>query len=371
MANIDRGLITGYIKTIRDRLEKLVDELYYLPLDINHEENALNILCSFLQQEGFEIDKNIDNIQNTFIAKFGFGNRKVAFICEFEALENGYTNGHNIQCAMNIGAALGFKRILNEVDAQILIYGFPKEEKVPLKISFEHRRLFNGVNLIVCGHPGEKTYEGVNSTGMSILNFDFLGKEASFNFYPNDGLSTIVPMIKFLDIVQDLKSNINSSILLNYLIYSRDNDILKIPATSSCKIAIKANEYKILEEVKDKIIETAKFVSKMYGCDINFAVEEEYMPIKKNVELIKIISHNLKELGITNIHGPLSTALSLDIGNISQRIPTIHPYIGISQDEIYGTIEFKEATIKKYAKDMMIKASCALALTAFDYTNQH
>ncbi|KRQ86772.1 p-aminobenzoyl-glutamate hydrolase subunit B [Caloramator mitchellensis] len=371
MANIDRSLITGYIENKRDKLENLVDMLYHLPLDSNHETNAFNIICDFLNQENFNIEKNIDNIQNTFIASCGSGNKKVAFICEFEAQENGYTNGHNIQCAMNIGAALGFKRVINEIDAQILIYGFPKEEKLPLKISYEHRRLFNGINLIVCGHPGEKTYEGVNSTAMSIMKFDFIGKEASFNFYPNEGISSIVPMIKFLDIIQDLKSNANSSYLLNYTIINNGNEILKIPKMVSCRIAIKANEYRILESVKDNIIETAKFVSRIYGCDINFTVEEDYMPLKKNVELIKIVSHNLKESGITNIHGPLSTALSLDIGNISQKIPTIHPYIEISQGEVYGTVGFRDSTIKKYAKDMMIKASCALALTALDFITKN
>ncbi|SEG13869.1 Metal-dependent amidase/aminoacylase/carboxypeptidase [Caloramator fervidus] len=366
MANIDRNLVVGYIESLKEELENLSDSLYYLKKDENHEKNAYDILINFLSRHQFKIDK-VQEVPNSFIANLGEGDKKIGFICEFEALKNGYVNGHNLQCAMNIGAALGLKRILDKLNCKILIFGLPKEETLPLKISFANRHLFDDLNLIVCGHPGEKTYEGVTSMAMSMISFEFFGKQADFNLNPHEGLSSLNPIIKFLDILQDLNNKCNSH-LINYTINCDNQNIFIIPEKSQCCVAIKTTEMESLEVIKDKIIESARFVCKLFSCDFNYNILHEYMPIKKNVDLIKITSHNLKECGITNIHGLLSTALSLDIGHISQKVPTVHPYIGICENgEKYGTEEFKEATIKKYAKSMLVKSACALALTAYDY----
>lgn len=367
MSNIERNLIKGYVENLKDNLCSILDDLYNLNIDKNHEKNAFDILTNFLKDNGFSISQNIQQIENAFAAEIGNGTRKVAFFCEFEALKEGYTNGHNIQCVMNIGGALGLTRVLDKIDSKIIVYGFPKEESLPLKITLSNRHLFDDLSLIICAHPGEKTYESVSSMAMSIMRFEFNGKRASFNLNPNEGVSSLNPIIKFLDILQDLKGEFNSH-LINYVINCDNQDIFIIPEKSECTIGVKAIDMDMLEKIKDKIIESAKFISKIYSCDFDYKIQEEYMPFKKNIELIKLTSHNLKECGIINIHGPLSSALSLDIGLVSQRIPTVHPYIGICEKgERYGTLEFKEATIKNYAKDMMIKASCALALTAYDW----
>lgn len=367
MSNIERNLIKGYIESSKDKLYALLDDLYNINPNKDHEKNAFNILSTFLKENGFFINNNIQQIENTFIAEIGNGSKKIGFFCEFEVLKEGYTNGHNIQCVMNIGSALGLTRVLDKIDSKIIIYGLPKEESLPLKITLSNRHIFDDLDLIICAHPGEKTYESVGSMAMSIMKFEFTGKRASFNLNPNEGISSLNPIIKFLDIIQDLKSEFNSH-LVNYVINCDNQDIFIIPEKSEYTIGVKATDMMVLEKIKDKIIESAKFISKVYSCDFDYKVESEYMPFKKNVELIKLTSHNLKECGIINIHGPLSSALSLDIGLISHRIPTVHPYIGICENgERYGTIEFKEATIKNYAKDMMIKASCALALTAYDW----
>jgi metal-dependent amidase/aminoacylase/carboxypeptidase family protein len=95
--------------------------------------------------------------------------------------------------------------------------------------------------------------------------------------------------------------------------------------------------------------------------------ESEYMPLKTHHQLSKIACHNFKERGITEIHGPVTVPTSLDIGNISHRIPTINPYIGICEEPVrYYTKEFSDCTITSYAKETALKAAVALALTGVD-----
>jgi metal-dependent amidase/aminoacylase/carboxypeptidase family protein len=53
-------------------------------------------------------------------------------------------------------------------------------------------------------------------------------------------------------------------------------------------------------------------------------LEEHNFEIEKNS---KTFNKNLRELGITDINGP-KDAGSSDIGNVSHKTATIHPYIG-------------------------------------------
>jgi metal-dependent amidase/aminoacylase/carboxypeptidase family protein len=58
---------------------------------------------------------------------------------------------------------------------------------------------------------------------------------------------------------------------------------------------------------------------------------------------------------------------STDMGDVSQTLPAIHPYVSISPDPITGhTVEFHRAAISDLGQDRMIAAAKAMALTGLD-----
>ena len=62
--------------------------------------------------------------------------------------------------------------------------------------------------------------------------------------------------------------------------------------------------------------------------------ELSYDDLKTNAVLSETFNENLRSLGITEIHKHRKGTGSVDIGNISNVCPTIHPYIGIADCEI-------------------------------------
>jgi hypothetical protein len=93
-----------------------------------------------------------------------------------------------------------------------------------------------------------------------------------------------------------------------------------------------------------------------------------YEEIIPNSTLSRLFAHNLKENGILQINGPKDTVSGLSLGNVSSKIPCIHPYISIIEDLNikYSTPEFALATISAFASDRIIKTAQALAFTALD-----
>ena len=95
--------------------------------------------------------------------------------------------------------------------------------------------------------------------------------------------------------------------------------------------------------------------------------ELSYDDLKQMLCFQKHLTKNLRLLGITEIHKHRKGTGSVDIGNISNVCPTIHPYIGIADCEITGhSQQMVDATVTDFAHDRLITAAVALAYTGYD-----
>jgi metal-dependent amidase/aminoacylase/carboxypeptidase family protein len=58
---------------------------------------------------------------------------------------------------------------------------------------------------------------------------------------------------------------------------------------------------------------------------------------------------------------------SIDMGNVSQVVPSIHPWVGIGNtDMALHTRAFAELTVTQKGSDLLYKGACAMAATALD-----
>ena len=123
------------------------------------------------------------------------------------------------------------------------------------------------------------------------------------------------------------------------------------------------------EVAEEKIRKTAKFVSEITNIPYKISL---YEPPSENLitnrTLNRLFSHNLKENGIILINSPANVFSGLSIGTVSKVVPSIHPYISITEKEgiNYGSKEFLEATQSSFAFEQMKKASLSLAFTGMD-----
>jgi amidohydrolase len=369
VSNNIRTLVAGYVESINDKLEHIVDNLYKVSELSFGEENSSKTLCDILETEGFEVQKDVAKIKHSFKARYGSSAPVVAYICEYDAIENvGHGCGHNVMSAINTGAAIGLKRAIDEIGGSVLVIGCPAEEKHPTKIIMDKEGIFNGVDAIICGHARDKTFESGTSLGMQIVHFTFKGREAHTSLNFKDGINALSPCIMLFNLVESIRAQYGGTSFINGIISHGGKAINIVPGESRCMFMVKALEKNTVNTILDRIIESAKFISKAYRCDVEYTYPSaEYMPLRTHHGLSKLVCHNLKERGILNIHGPAAISASLDIGALSQKIPTVHPYIGIAEEPVkYYSKDFSDCTIKPFAKESMLKAACALALTGVD-----
>lgn len=367
--NNTRFIVAGYVESQKNHIEQVIDYLYKNPETSFNEAKSSNLICSILNDEGFKITKNAAGIKNSFIAIYGSSSPKIAYICEYNAVEGlGHAFGHNVSSGINMGAAIGLKRAVDEIGGTVLVIGCPSEESYHTKISMLNNGIFDDIDAVICGHAMDKTCESGSSLGMLILNLNFKGKEAHTSIDLRSGINALNPCIALFNLAEAVKSKYNTGIFVNGIINNGGKSINTITGETACTFMIKSPDEVIMHNACQEIINCAEFAAELYKCKLEYTSPEiEYLPLKTHESLSKIACHNLKERGIIEIHGPVTVSASLDIGNVSQRVPVIHPYIGICKTPApYYSKEFSDATITEYARDNALKAAAALALTGVD-----
>lgn len=95
--------------------------------------------------------------------------------------------------------------------------------------------------------------------------------------------------------------------------------------------------------------------------------EYSFDDMNTNIILSDICTDYMNEVGLENISRDTTFKASIDMGNVSYVVPSIHPFFDITNgiDIPLHRKEFAKATISDYAKDQMIKMALSLALTGY------
>lgn len=364
LGNTVRACTTGYVENVKEQLEYIVDFMYD-NYDSLNEATTCGLLCDLFSKEGFEIERNLLGLKDSFKASFGNEGPTIAYICEYSSNSTASSKcSHNYTSAMNAGAALGLKRAINEIGGRVIVFGCPQNSKVPML----NNGAFDNIAAVICGHAASKTYESGSSLGYVGIDFTFHSKKILSKIELQSTINPQNPAIFLLNLIEMHKATYPAKSIISGVIENTFTCNSLIPEESLCKLTINAFDEEFVEFTKSKIIEGAKFCGKFYNCNIKFnQSSHNYLPLKTHTELSKIASHNLKECGIINIHGPITLDLGIDLGNISAMVPTINPGIGVCKNETNLTSdEFNKNAKSSYSKENMIKAACALALTGVD-----
>ena len=90
--------------------------------------------------------------------------------------------------------------------------------------------------------------------------------------------------------------------------------------------------------------------------------------MQPNPRLADLVDANMAALGLeVQRPAPNERMGSTDIGNVSQAVPALHPYVAIGPEDLAGhTIEFRAAACSPAGYQAMQHAAQFMAMTAID-----
>ncbi|WP_195335326.1 M20 family metallopeptidase [Paraclostridium bifermentans] len=357
-------------KEIHKELCEISDFIYHNPELGNEEYKAVEKLTSFLQEHDFDIETEFLGIKTAFRATYDSNKEGpiIGYLCEYDALpEIGHGCGHNMIGAMSAGAGVILSKVLNEIGGKIIVYGTPAEETNGAKVIFAEQGVFDELDVAMMVHPSDKTIESGTSMALYPLQFTYTGKTAHAASCPQEGINALNSVIQLFNGIDALRQHVTPDVRIHGIITNGGVAANIVPDKAVAQFYFRASTKEILDDVLVKVKNIAQGAALMTGSKLEMTRYE--LPndnLKTNKSLSEAFSKNLRTLGIKDIYEAKDTGSS-DIGNVSHKTPTIHPYIGISNFNVTGhSVNMADATITPFAHERLLIGTLALVYTGYD-----
>ena len=365
--------ICDYIDEIKELLFQVSKEIHENP-ELNFEEyKASKLLAKKLEEAGFDVNLGAANLETAIYAEHPnkTDGRTVAILGEYDALpEIGHGCGHNLIATAALGASLALGKFKDEIPGKFIFMGTPAEEGGGGKIFMIEAGLFKGIDAAMMFHPSATlNMAGRGGLAVTTVQMEFFGKTAHASSEPEKGINALDGVIQTYNAISALRQHISSDARIHGVITNGGVKPNIVPDYASAIYYVRALDDKYCQELVEKVHNCAKGAALSTGAELKFEiVGHSYKSRNVNKILGQAFLDNLKSLGVPIHPVPVGKGLgSSDIGNVSHEVPTIHPYLAISEKEINGhSRDFAQAAISEYGQKQMLNAAKALAMTALD-----
>lgn len=357
---------------ILDDLKELNKYIYNNP-ELGYEEfKSSKAHIELLKNHGFNVEENYLDIATAFRASYQ-GDKEgptIAYLSEYDALPGiGHGCGHNLLGATNTGAGIVLKNLIDEIGGEVVVFGTPAEETSGAKVTMVNKGAFDDIDIAMEAHPAPMYYKSATSLALEAIEFIFHGKSSHAASDPEKGINALDGLIIMFNSINALREHILPSSRIHGVITNGGEAANIVPELAVAQFYVRASSKTYLNELKEKVINCAKGAALATGTTVDIRnFELSYDNLITNENLSNRFTENLDLFDANIIYGNRTSVGSLDLGNVSQVCPAIHPYFGILGNEsiVAHTKEFRDATITPKAYENMVLTINALVKTGAD-----
>lgn len=359
------------IDSMRDELIRISTTIHANPEIAFQEFKSAAFLCDTLGSHGFAVERGAGGMETAFVAE-AKGNAKgsnIAILAEYDALPDiGHACGHNIICTSAIAAGIAVREVINELPGRVSIIGTPAEEGGGGKLVLLEHGVFKGVDAAMMVHPASRTMVDRGSLASVRLKIEFSGKASHAAAAPEDGINALEAVILTFNNVNALRLHLKSDARVHGIINNGGSAANIIPDYAAATFSVRAASQKYAKEVLDRVIQCAQAAGVATGAELKHTARPGYAEIIPNRAIARAFADNWRNIGVeVQEVRPNERMGSTDMGNVSQVVPALHPYIAIAPAGTAGhTIEFREAAKSSAGHEGLINAAKGMAMTAID-----
>ena len=356
----------------RGELIRIADTIHANP-ELGFEEyEAAALLSGTLEKNGFAVERGVAGMETAFVATLRGqnGGPTVAFLAEYDALAGlGHACGHNIIGTAAVGAGLAMKTVLPELAGTIHVIGTPAEEGGGGKAIMVDAGVFTGINVAMMVHPSSRNLLGRLALTAYPISIEFFGKPAHAAGAPDKGINALDAVIQTYNSINALRQHLRDDVRIHGVITHGGDAPNIVPEYAEAQFLVRAADTPYAAEVLEKVKACAEGAALATGARLEFKqCGPRYDARMPNPKLMSLFKKNMEALGLdVELATGNERMGSSDIGNVSQVIPAIHPYIAIAPEDIAGhTNEFRKASASPAGHEGLVNGAKAMAMTAVD-----
>jgi amidohydrolase len=324
-----------------------------------------------LADAGFAIEENYAGLSTAFAARRGSGPLHLAVCAEYDALPGlGHACGHNVIAAISTGAALALAPYVDDLGITLSVFGTPAEEGGGGKIEMLDRGGFDGVHAAAMVHPGPVDVARAEPYAVSHSHIRYDGKAAHAAAYPDRGINAADAFTVAQVAIGLLRQQLPNQVRVHGIMTSGGEAPNAIPQRTEGRWYVRAGSLAELDGLEQRVNRCFEAGAWATGCELTITPESKpYAEFRNDDALLDLYVRRAEERGRRFSTGAdsLMNRASTDMGNVSQRIAAIHPYIGIdSLPAVNHQPEFAAAAVTAAADRAVVDGAGALALTLLD-----
>ena len=367
-----------------DAIVKRIDELADDLLAVSHgihanpelafeEHDACALLASTARRFELPIDTGVYSLETSFEGSFG-GARPgpcVAILAEYDALPGiGHACGHNLIATAALGAALGLQAVADQLPGTVRLIGTPAEERGGGKELMARAGAFDGVDAAMMMHPA-----GVNLTTMPCIcvaevEVIYHGRSAHASAMPHKGINALDGLLLAYQAISNLRQHIRDNERIHGIVTEGGQAPNIVPDRAVGDFYVRATNETTLAKLKPRVQACFEAGAKASGCEVevNWA-NIDYLDLNTNWPLADCFQRHGESLGREFLKlEALGGAGSTDMGNVSYRVPSIHPMLACAPPNVViHNPEFAKWARSEQGDAAALDGAKALALTAAEF----
>jgi len=360
------------VRADAERLIRLSEQLHAHP-EIGWEEHrSSRWVAEALAEVGYDVTPAYLGLETAFLATIGDGPFRLGLCAEYDALPGlGHACGHNLISAITIGAARALAPLADEAGLTIEVYGTPAEEGGGGKIELLERGAFAGLDLAMMAHPAPVDVAEAEPFAVSHSHVEYRGKAAHAAAYPEQGVNAADAFTLAQVAIGLLRQQLPSSVRVHGVMTNGGEAPNAIPARTQGRWYVRAESLAQLAETEDRVWKCFQAGALATGATLEITPESKpYAEFRTFQPALDAYVRNATELGRVFDPGTPARRMnraSTDMGNVSQVVPAIHPYVGIgSLPALNHQPEFAAHCVGAAAERALLDAAIALSWTALD-----
>lgn len=359
----------------RDTLLHVSHAIHAHPELAFEEERAADLLGDALARAGLAVTRGAYGLATAFEASFGDASRDapcVALLAEYDALPGiGHACGHNLIAAAALGAGLALASLGRALPGRVRILGTPAEEQGGGKELMARAGAFAGVDASMMVHPAGVDLVTMPCIALGECVARYHGQAAHASSMPERGINALDALVLAYQSIAALRQHIRPTERIHGIITDGGRAPNVVPDHAAGRFYVRAANALELEPLKRRVEGCFQAGAAATGARLELTWQDpDYLELRTSWPLAAAYQRNAERLGrrfFPYEKLPVGARGSTDMGNVSQRVPSIHPMIAAAPPHV--TIhhpEFAAWAGSALGDAAAIDGAKALATTALD-----
>jgi len=364
--------VAAAVDGMRAELLELSHAIHQEPELALEEFKAAQRLSDAVASHDLPVAREAFGVKTAYASEFGKASGPViAVLSEYDALPGvGHACGHNIIATAGLGAAMALAKLGAKLPGRVRYLGTPAEERIGGKELMARAGAFEGVDAAMMIHPASVDLVAMPCIAVSEVDVIYFGKAAHASAMPYRGLNALDAVVTAYQSIAQLRQHIRQTERIHGIITDGGMAPNIVPERAACRFYVRARDMHELAALKKRVQACFEAAALSTGCKVETRWVSDYLDLKTNWPMANAFEKNFEALGRELT--PLSTippgfAGSTDMGNVSHRVPSIHPMIAVAPTNvIIHNAEFARWAASDRGDAAVLDGAKSLAHTALD-----